>query len=87
MNIPELIRRKRDGDRLDPAEIADFIAGVAANEVEDAQLGAFLMAVYLRGMSDAEQAAPVGPSAHGRGSACWAAVSLGHASGIPSVPL
>ncbi len=57
MNIPEFIRRKRDGERLDAADIADFVAGVAANEVEDAQLGAFLMAVYLRGMSDAEQAA------------------------------
>ncbi|RVP12464.1 hypothetical protein, partial [Sinorhizobium meliloti] len=29
----EIIRKKRDGDRLDPAEIAGFIAGVTDGSV------------------------------------------------------
>lgn len=56
LDIPDLLRRKRDGEALDGEALRAFARGVAAGEVEDAQVGAFLMAVFLRGMSDREQA-------------------------------
>lgn len=55
--IPELIRRKRDGEALTGAAIRHFVDGVVDGSVDDAQLGAFLMAIYLRGMAREEQAA------------------------------
>jgi pyrimidine-nucleoside phosphorylase len=51
--IKELIARKRDGGEL----TADEIAALIDPAVDDAQLAAFLMAVVLRGMSDAETGA------------------------------
>lgn len=57
MNTPEIIRRKRDGEALPDAAIRRFVDGVTDGVVEDAQLGAFLMAVFLQGMNEAEQAA------------------------------
>ena len=56
LDIPALLRRKRDGESLDAQALTAFARGVAEGEVEDAQVGAFLMAVFLRGMSDREQA-------------------------------
>ncbi len=53
----ELIRIKRDGGSLSPEQLQAFVAGVAGELVGDAQLGAFLMAAFLKGLSDAEQAA------------------------------
>jgi pyrimidine-nucleoside phosphorylase len=50
----ELIRRKRDGQRLAPEEIAELILGYARGEVPDYQLAAFCMAVYFRGLNGAE---------------------------------
>ncbi|MDX6534561.1 MAG: pyrimidine-nucleoside phosphorylase [Gaiellales bacterium] len=49
-SVPDLIARKRDGGELDEAEIAALIDP----DVPDYQLSAFLMAVVLRGMSEAE---------------------------------
>ncbi|MDX6494939.1 MAG: pyrimidine-nucleoside phosphorylase [Gaiellales bacterium] len=51
--IKELIARKRDGGEL----TADEIAALIEPSVDDAQLAAFLMAVVLRGMSEAETVA------------------------------
>jgi pyrimidine-nucleoside phosphorylase len=48
--IKELIARKRDGGELTADEIATLIDPA----VDEAQLAAFLMAVVLRGMSEAE---------------------------------
>ncbi len=48
--LKQLIARKRDGGEL----TADQIAALIDPSVEDAQLAAFLMAVVLRGMSEAE---------------------------------
>ncbi|MEM7202842.1 MAG: thymidine phosphorylase [Planctomycetota bacterium] len=45
-----LIAKKRDGGRLSTEEIADLIGGVTDGQLEDAQLGAWLMAVCCRGM-------------------------------------
>lgn len=53
-NPVELIVKKRDGAALTAAEIEAFIAGVVSGDIPDYQLSALLMAVYFRGMTDAE---------------------------------
>lgn len=53
----EIIRKKRDGLELGPDEIEAFVAGLVDGRVADAQIGAFAMAVCLRGMSRAETVA------------------------------
>ncbi len=50
----EIIRRKRDGDELDAADIRSFIAALAAGRLSEGQIGAFAMAVWFKGMSRAE---------------------------------
>lgn len=47
----EVIRRKRDGEALDKAEIAAFIAGLADGSISEGQVAAFAMAVWFCGMS------------------------------------
>ncbi|MBM3573391.1 MAG: thymidine phosphorylase [Alphaproteobacteria bacterium] len=53
----ETIRKKRDGGILDKADIAQFVAGIADGTAADAQIGAFAMAVLLRGMESGERVA------------------------------
>jgi pyrimidine-nucleoside phosphorylase len=53
----DIIRRKRDGAELSRAEITFFVNGVARGEIADYQSTALLMAIFLKGMTDAEQAA------------------------------
>ena len=55
MLTAELIRRKRDGAQLSDSEIAALVDGIADGSVTDAQVGAFAMAVFWRGMSAAER--------------------------------
>jgi thymidine phosphorylase len=50
----ELLRRKRDGMALDEADLRAWMRDVANERIGDAQIGAFTMAVCLRGMSAAE---------------------------------
>lgn len=50
------IAKKRDGRRLEAAEIDDLVAGIVDGSVGDAQLGALLMAGLIRGM-DLEETA------------------------------
>jgi pyrimidine-nucleoside phosphorylase len=50
----ELIQRKRDGEELAGAEIAELILAYARGDVPDYQLAAFCMAVYFRGLTSAE---------------------------------
>ncbi len=57
MNPSTFIAAKRDGGAHDPAEIAAWIAACVDGEIGDEQLAAWLMAVYLRGMSAEETAA------------------------------
>jgi hypothetical protein len=52
-----LIGRKRDGGALSAAEIDWLISAYLRDEVDDAQMAAFLMAGVLRGFSDDEAAA------------------------------
>jgi pyrimidine-nucleoside phosphorylase len=56
MRAVDIIRKKRDGLRLDRAEIDYFVHGVTAQTWPDYQISALLMAVWLRGM-DAEETA------------------------------
>lgn len=53
-NARSIIRCKRDGNALTPDEIAQIVRGAADNSIDDAQLSAFLMATFLRGMEPAE---------------------------------
>ena len=52
-----LIAKKRDGGELTDDEIRDLVSGVTDQSLGDAQLGAFLMAVCLVGMTPRETAA------------------------------
>jgi pyrimidine-nucleoside phosphorylase len=56
-SIPELIKKKRDGAALTPAEIEHLVIGVARGSVESYQAAALLMAVFFRGLDDTELAA------------------------------
>ena len=51
----ELIRKKRDGLVLTDAEITFIVRGITNGQLSDAQLGAFAMAVFQRGMTMAER--------------------------------
>jgi len=53
----EVILKKRNGEPLAPAEIAEFIAGFAGGTVSHAQAAAFAMAVYFQDMSMPERVA------------------------------
>jgi pyrimidine-nucleoside phosphorylase len=50
----ELIARKRDGGELTDDELRDLVLGYVRGEVPDYQVSAFLMAVYFKGLSEAE---------------------------------
>jgi thymidine phosphorylase len=56
----ELIRRKRDGGALAAREIEWLVRGITDGFVSDAQVGAFAMAVVLRGMTADERTALTG---------------------------
>ncbi|PMR74593.1 thymidine phosphorylase [Billgrantia endophytica] len=53
----ELIREKRDGGVLEVAAIRQLVDGISDGGLSDAQVGAFAMAVFLNGMTDAETVA------------------------------
>ena len=57
IRVPELIRRKRDGEELDAEEISELILAHASDDVPDYQMAAFLMAIFFRGLSSVETAA------------------------------
>jgi thymidine phosphorylase len=53
----ELIQKKRDGLQLSRQEIDSFIKGVSSGSITDAQIAAFTMATWFRGMHRDEQMA------------------------------
>src|SRR6202048_5285709 len=53
----DIIRKKRDGGELSQEEIEFFVTGVTSESIADYQSTAWLMAIFLKGMTDAEQAA------------------------------
>lgn len=50
----ELIRKKRDGQTLSSDELRGFIAGATDGSIPDYQVSAMLMAIFFRGLDDAE---------------------------------
>jgi pyrimidine-nucleoside phosphorylase len=50
----DLLRKKRDGLELTTDEIKHFVRSVSEETISTAQIGAFLMAVFLRGLTRAE---------------------------------
>jgi pyrimidine-nucleoside phosphorylase len=50
----DVIRRKRDGERLSREEIEFFVKGVVGGAWTDYQASALLMAIYLKGMDESE---------------------------------
>lgn len=53
----EVIRRKRDGQKLPAEEIAAFVAGLTDGTISDGQVAALAMAVFFNGMSREEAVA------------------------------
>src|SRR5438270_9340955 len=56
IRIVDVIRKKRDGGELSPAEIESAVEGYTRGDFPDYQMSAFLMATLIRGMSKAELA-------------------------------
>jgi pyrimidine-nucleoside phosphorylase len=54
IHAAELIRRKRDGERLSSEELSELVLAYARGDVPDYQMAAFCMAVYFRGLSGEE---------------------------------
>lgn len=55
-DVVDLVRAKRDGRELSGDEIRWLVSGYATGRVPDEQMAAWLMAVFLRGMSERETA-------------------------------
>src|SRR5918997_840940 len=55
MRPQDIITRKRDGGELSREEIEFFVHGVTSGRFTRYQAAALLMAIFLRGMTDAEQ--------------------------------
>ncbi|MCK6453928.1 MAG: thymidine phosphorylase [Alphaproteobacteria bacterium] len=53
----EIIRKKRDGGQLSAEEIQFVVRGIVDGTIAKAQIGAFAMAVFFRGLSMAERVA------------------------------
>lgn len=54
MRAYDVIMKKRDGHILSKEEIKFMVMGYVKGEIPDYQMASFLMAVYLKGMSDKE---------------------------------
>ena len=64
MRIYDLIAKKRDGGAHTRAELEQLIGGYVSGQVPDYQMAAWMMAVYLRGMTDEETAILTDVMAH-----------------------
>jgi thymidine phosphorylase len=73
----ELIRRKRDGLELASDEIEWLVRGIADGSMSDAQVGAFAMAAFLRGMSRDERVALTGAMMRSGDVMDWSDAGLG----------
>lgn len=72
----EVIRQKRDGRVLDSAQLKDFVRGVMADEVGDAQIAALCMAILWRGMNLSERTALTCALRDSGDQLAWSALSL-----------
>lgn len=57
MNFLSLIEAKRAGERLTAAQLRDAVRAFTAGDIPDYQMAAFLMAVFFRGLNEAETTA------------------------------
>lgn len=64
MRMYDIIAKKRDGGTLSRKELEFAIKGFVAGDIPDYQMSAFLMAVYLKGMTDEETAQLTDVMAH-----------------------
>ena len=64
MRIYDLIAKKRDGGTHSREELESIVNGYVSGEVADYQMAAWMMAVYLRGMTDEETAELTDVMAH-----------------------
>ena len=58
MRIYDLIAKKRDGGTHTREELEAIVNGFVSGEVADYQMAAWMMAVYLRGMTNEETDGP-----------------------------
>ncbi len=56
MRVYDIIAKKRDGKELTQQEIEVMVSGYTGGTIPDYQMSAFLMAVFLKGMTAAETA-------------------------------
>ena len=54
MNFLEILRKKRDGEKLSEEEIKWAVESFTRGNIPDYQFSAFLMAIFLRGLDDEE---------------------------------
>lgn len=54
LHIPDIIIKKRDGHALNQDEIEFFVEGVVNNSIQQAQLGAMLMAIFVNHLNNEE---------------------------------
>jgi pyrimidine-nucleoside phosphorylase len=54
MHAAELIERKRNGEEIPAAELGEFVAAYARDELPDYQAAALLMTIWFRGLSATE---------------------------------
>ncbi|XP_046666111.1 thymidine phosphorylase-like isoform X1 [Homalodisca vitripennis] len=54
MNVGQLLRKKRDGEEMTKDEIESFIQNTVSGNNTESQIGAMLMAMYIRGITDTE---------------------------------
>lgn len=57
MNVPELIKKKRNGKNLSIEEISFLITGYVEKRIPDYQFAAFLMAAFIKGLDKWETSA------------------------------
>ena len=50
----EIIRLKRDKKALTSAQIREFVAAITAHKIDDAQIAALTMAIFLNGLNRQE---------------------------------
>ncbi|CAL8386625.1 unnamed protein product [Boreogadus saida] len=50
LSIPDLIKKKRDGNALSDEDIQFFLQAVVKKTIQEAQTGAMLMAIFMKGM-------------------------------------
>ena len=51
LTVPELIVRKREGEKLSDQDIRDLVTGFMDGSVADYQMSTLAMAVYFRGIT------------------------------------